>query len=198
MSQKKELSSKFWIIILVTCSLFVILIALGFASFGNEKKPVVENKENGGNVYLNYVGDVAGLKVKDLSPLADSVGIKKDKEGQYFDFSVDVSLDNAAFIDYEISVVKDEKFSTISDDDIKIYLEKENSGIYEEVFGPEKFTPLSKTSKVGTPVGSMGLYKNRSTRVSTDRYRLRIWMSDKSATAKGNYGVDIFVNASAK
>ena len=107
-------------------------------------------------------------------------------------------LDYATYIDYEISVQKDEEFSTISDDDIRIYLEKENSGVYEMVFGPESFTPLRKATKIGTPVDSMVLYENKATKDSTDRYRLRIWVSDKSVTAKGNYGLNVFVNADTK
>lgn len=197
MKKKNELTSKFWIILLIICSIFVILIALGFAKYSNTKKSVIENKEHGGEVIINYIDNITGIKLKDLVPTADSVASKNSKEGQYYDFSLDVTLDNATSINYEISVLKDEEFSTISDEDIKIYLEKENSGIYEVVAGPMSYTPLKVSTKIGTPVGSMVLYSNKASRTTTERYRLRIWLSDKSVTQKGNYGLDVYVNASA-
>lgn len=197
MKDKKGLSTKFWITVLLLCSLFVILIAFGFATYSNYKRPVIENKENGGDVVLNYASDSNEFQLKDLTPVLDSVGIKNNKDGEYYDFSVDVSLDNATSIKYEISILKDEEYSTISDEDIRIYLEKEDSGEYVSVFEPASYTPLTRKTKVGTPVGNMILYEGRTTRSQTERFRLRIWSSDKSALSKGNYGVSVYVNASA-
>lgn len=198
MKEKKDLSKKFWYTTLGVAVILLILIVAGFAYFMDSKRPVIEENENGGNIVLNYTNDITGLKLKGIVPMADSVGKKLSEEGEYFDFSVDVSLDNATYIDYEISIVKDETFSTIPDDDIRIYLEQEDSGSYVEVLEPTKFTPLKKKSKIGTPVGSMVLFQTKKTKSLTDRYRLRIWVSDKSLITKGDYGVEVFVNASTK
>ena len=198
MKEKRELSKKFWYTTLGVSVVLLILIVAGFAYFIGSKRPVIEENENGGNIVLNYTNDITGLKLKDIIPVADDVGKKSSEEGEYFDFSVDVSLDNATYIDYEISIVKDEKFSTIPDDDIRIYLEQEDSGSYIEVLEPTKFTPLKKKSKIGTPAGSMVLFQTKKTKSLTDRYRLRMWVSDKSLITKGNYGVEVFVNANTK
>ena len=80
MKERKDLSSKFWITVLIVCTLFVIVIAFGFAIYDGMKRPVIENDENGGEVTLNYVDDITGLKIKDMVPTADTVGIKNNKE----------------------------------------------------------------------------------------------------------------------
>ena len=195
MKEKKELSKRFWFTDLSICFLLVILIAVGFALFSKSKNPVIEELENAGDVILNYADDITGVKITNATPTSDAVGIKNMTKGQYFDFSVDVTLDNAPYIEYEISVVKDENYSTIPDDDIRIYLEQEQSGAYVEVFAPSKFTPLKKKTSIGTPVGSMVLYQTKRTKKTVDRYRLRVWVADKSLMEKGNYGLEVFVNA---
>lgn len=198
MKEKRELSKKFWCIILSVSIAFILLIVAGFACFTNSKKPVIEEFENGGNIVLNYTDAVAGLKIKDAVPIKDEEGKKSLEKDHYFDFSIDVSLDNATYIEYELSIVKDEKYSTIPDEDIRFYLEQEDSGSYMEVLKPTKFTPLKEKSKVGTPAGSMLLFKTKKIKSLTDRYRLRMWVSDKSKISKGNYAVEVFVNANTK
>ena len=66
------------------------------------------------------------------------------------------------------------------------------------MFGPDKYKPLKKKNKFGTDVGSMVLVDTKKTNTSTDNYRLRIWLSDKSVTTDGNYSVKVVVNALAK
>lgn len=198
MKEKRELSKKFWWVVLSVSVALVLLIVAGFAFFMNCKRPVIEESENGGSIVLKSTNDLAGFKIENAVPTTDEVGMKADQEGKYFDFFIDVSLDNATYIDYEISIAKDEKFSTIPDDDIRIYLEQEDSGAYTTVLEPCKFTPLKNKSKIGTPVGSMVLFKTKKTKSLTDRYRLRMWLSDKSLVLNGNFGVEVFVNARTK
>ena len=107
-------------------------------------------------------------------------------------------MDNASAVEYEISLVKNQVNSNISNDDIKIYLEKEKSGTYTKVFGPDKFTPLKKNTKLGSKKGSMSLLSVRKTNSTADNYRLRVWLSDKSTLDKGDYEVDVEVNGIAK
>lgn len=197
MEENKEEIPKFLIVELGMCIIFVIIMAIGIAVFVNRDEKVITKKENGANIVLNYSGNTNGLSIKDATPTTDSIGMQGIEEGEYFDFSVDVALDNAPSLEYEIVAIKDKKNSTISDDDIKIYLEKEKSGTYTKVFGPSKYTPLKKKSKFGSPTGSMVLLKTKKTNTSVDNYRLRMWLSDKSVST-GTYSVEIVVNAIAK
>lgn len=198
MENKKELSKNFWYMIIGICSLLIVIIIIAFVVFANRKPEVVEKNENGANIVLNYSSDVSGLKLTELTPTTDAVGMKNSNEDEYFDFSVEVALDNARGVEYEISAIKDTKNSNISDDDIKIYLEKEKSGTYTKVFGPEKFKPLKKKTEIGSEKGSMVLTKTKKTNSIADNYRLRVWLSDKSNTPSGNYSIKIVVNGKAK
>ena len=198
MEKNKEVVPKFLIFELSICVIFVIVLAIGIAVFANRDEEVVVKKEKGANIVLNYSSNVNGLSIKGATPTTDSVGLQKSEDGEYFDFSVEVKLDNAPSLEYEIAAVKDKVNSTIADDDIRIYLEKEKSGTYTKVFGPSKYTPLKKKDKFGTHAGSMVLLNTKKTNTSTDNYRLRMWLSDKSVTTSGDYSIEIVVNAIAK
>lgn len=197
MEKNKEEVPTFLIVILSICIVFIIIVAIGIAVFVNREPEVKEKRELGSNITLNYSSDINGLYIKGATPTTDQVGIKEDEDGKYFDFSIDVKLDNAPSVEYEISAVKDKSKSTIADSDIKIYLEKEKSGTYTKVFGPSKYTPLKKKTKLGSKPGSMVLTKTKKTNSSVDNYRLRVWLSDTSLVS-GDYSIEIEVNAISK
>lgn len=197
-NKKGELSKKFWYIVIGLCTVLLIFLIVGFVIYKNRKPEVVDKKVTGGSVVLNYVDNITGLTLKDMTPTTDAIGMKKDKEEEYFDFSIDTEISEAKEIEYELAVVKDKSLSTISDDDIKIYLEKEDSGTYNMVFGPEPYKAIKKDSKLGSPEGSMILLKEKKKKDSKENYRLRIWLSDKSLTPKGNYSVEVILNGKAK
>ncbi len=198
MEKKRELSKNFWIIWIAIILFLIIAVAVGFALFANRKNEVIIQEENGGNVVLNYSSNFPGIKIINAVPTTDAVGMKNSDEGEYFDFSVESSLDNARSVEYEISLVKDKKFSTIPDEDIHIYLEKENSGTYAALFEPTVFTPLKKDNKYGSKAGYMVLTKEKKSKSSVDLYRLRIWLRDQSTVVNGNYSVEVVVSGISK
>lgn len=193
-----ELSKNFWFVLTGVCIVLVVFVGIIFFAFANREEEVIEKKVKGGNILLNYTNDITGLTITKATPVTDAVGMKNDKDGQYFDFSIDIDLDSATEIDYEIAVAKDEKLSTIKDDDIRIYLEKEITGTYEKVFGPESYKELEKDSKLGSPEGSMVILKDSTKKGLKENYRLRMWLSNKSVTKDGNYSVEVLVNGKAK
>lgn len=192
-------SKKSFIVLIVSVIILLLgLIIAGFVLFSMQGQKVIEEEENGADIILNYSSDDSGLLIKNASKTKDDDGILNLKDGEYFDFSIEVLLDNASSVEYEVSIEKDEDNSTISDEDIKIYLEKEKEGTYTKVFGPSKFTPLKKTSKYGSKKGSMPLVEVKKTNSSTDNYRLRMWLSDKSSLNSGTYSVNVEVNGISK
>ena len=196
--KKGELSKEFWYFFIGFCCLFIIVLAVGFAVFANREDEVLEKEKSGGNIVLNYTNNISGLKIINATPTTDAIGIKNNEDGQYFDFSIDTKLDNPPSIEYEIAAIKDSTISTISNDDIKIYLEKENSGSFTKVFGPAKFSAIKENTKLGSPEGSMVLTHSKIKKSGTENYRLRMWLSDKSVLTSGNYGIEIVVNGKAK
>lgn len=194
----KSSNRAFIIMMSLVSSVLIGLIVLGFVIFSLNGPKIVDEEENGADIILNYSSNISGLQIRNASKTKDADGILNLKDGEYFDFSVEVILDNASKVEYEISVIKDELNSTISDDDIKIYLEKEKEGTYTKVFGPSKFKPLKKKSEFGSVKGSMPLLNVKKTNSSTDNYRLRMWLSDESTLSDGTYAVEVEVNGVAK
>ena len=143
---------------------------------------------------MTYTENMNGISIQDALPTSDEVGKHLNGKGEYFDFTIKSNVVNSS-ITYEIAAIKD-KSSTISDDSIKLYLEKQNSGTYEQVMEPTIFKSITKRSKIGSPKGSMVLYKLNRKKSGTDNYRLRMWIKedavvemDKSYTVKVNvYG----------
>ena len=192
-------SKRAFIILMISIILILGgLIVTGFIVFSMREKDIQIEEENGADIILNYSSNNSGLEIKNAAKTKDDDGIANLKDGEYFDFSIETLLDNASNVEYEISIIKDEDVSTIPDEDIRIYLEKEKEGTYTKVFGPDKFTPLKKKSEFGSKKGSMPLISVRKTNSNTDSYRLKIWLSDKTTLNNGTYSVEVEVNGIAK
>ncbi len=202
--ENKSNSSKFIFISVILVTILVILVlCLSFTAF---KKAASDddrnNSDNGSNgsgginskISMTYTENMNGISIQDALPTSDEVGKHLNGKGEYFDFTIKSNIVNGS-ITYEIAAIKD-KSSTISDNSIKLYLEKQNSGSYEQVMEPTIFKSITKKSKIGSPNGSMVLYKLNRKKSGTDNYRLRMWIKedavvemDKSYTVKVNvYG----------
>lgn len=196
--KEEKLTKSFYVLIIVISILLIVGIAAGFFSFINREEKVINKTKSGGNIVLNYSDDTNGLRLINAVATTDEMGKKDLTEGDYFDFSVDVDLDNASEVQYEISLTKNSESSTINDKDIRIYLEQEDSGTYNGIFGPESFLPLKSKTKLGSKKGSLVVAKVKKTKSSTDNYRLRIWLNEKAIVTDGSYSVEVNINGKAK
>ena len=190
-------SKNFWIAVIAVCTFMTVLITISFIAFVNRSPEIVEKEESGGKVFLNYVSETNALTVVNAIPTTDAVGMKNSEAGQYFDFSVDVNVDGASKVEYEISVIKVRETSTIADGDIRIYLEKEDSGTYMRLFGPEPYKPMKNYTSVGSELGSMVLANVKKIKSGTDNYRLRIWKAETAAPG-GDYSIEVDIHAVGK
>lgn len=201
--ENKSNSSKFIFISVILVTILVILVlCLSFTAFKKATSEDGTNSSNDSNgngginskISMTYTENMNGISIQDALPTSDEVGKKLNGKGEYFDFTIKSNIVNSS-ITYEIAAIKD-KSSTISDYSIKLYLEKQNSGTYEQVMEPTIFKSITKRSKIGSPKGSMVLYKFNRKKSGTDNYRLRMWIKedavvemDKSYTVKVNvYG----------
>ena len=198
MNKEVKQSNYFWYLIVGIIFVMILVASIGFVAFSNREDEVIEKNSDWAKVYLNYSSDIPGLKLTNMAPTSNDVSMNELKEGYYFDFSVEVDMLKAKEYEYEISVVKDSNNSSIVDDDVRVYLEKEDSGSYVQVFEPNKYSPLKKKSDLGSPKGSMVLYTESCSKDCSNNYRLRIWLSDSSTVTIGSYGVDVIVNGVAK
>ena len=147
------------VIFLVLLSIILILvIVISFSSFFKKQEKNVREIVKTGTVSMNYKSEVNGLQLVDLTPVSDSVAKENRVDGSYFDFSVSSEFDNDSIVDYEITLIKDQS-STIPDEDVMVYLEKQSSGTYAKVKDPQPFTAIKKKTKLGSPAKSMVLDK---------------------------------------
>ena len=193
---KNKVTIKTLIFIIFVSICFISFSVFGFIKYSEIKNNVVEKNLDGGKVSLNYLSDFSFLNKSNQSPLIDSLGIISSDVDGYFDFDVDTEFDNANNISYELSLSK--VSGTIPDGDIKVYLEKEDSGTYSAVFEPKLFKKINKDSDLGSKKGSMILVKSSLKKSTVDHYRLRTWVSDKSMLSTGNYVLEINLVAKAK
>ena len=191
---------KLIVIISVVSVLLLLLLVIMIVSFYNKPKEVINDNQVGGEVNISYTDKSNTLNVINLTPVEDGAAIKDLTGDNYFEFSVETKIDKAKEVNYEISISKNTDKCTVNDQDIKVYLEKENSGSYSKVFGPSKFKGISKTSELGTPKGDMVLSKVTNKKSIIENYRLKVWLSStaEAGTVPQNYSIDINVVGDAE
>lgn len=200
MQDKKGVSKgiKFWAFTIV---IFVIGI-IGWAFYDHYSQPadVEEITLDGGRISLTYADDANLFAIFNATPTSDLVGTKFDSADLFFDFTIKTEILDANFVEYEIILIKDEKNSTALEGNVKVYLEKEDSGTYSSVFDPEIF--IANVDDDDNIAGSaMSIYKNKRKSSGNDNYRLRMWISDAAVYSSDviqNFGVKIAIKGKAK
>ena len=143
---------------------------INFTNTGNKSNTI-----RTGELRMSYTEDTNGISIENALPISDDVGRKMNDVNQYFDFTVGTTIRGTATINYEISAAKDVN-STLSDDQVKLYLEKRNGAVYEEEMAPKVFTPLTSKTEWGTEKGDMLLATGVSSHSEDVQYRLRMWI----------------------
>ncbi len=175
---EKQSNGKLFTIIICLCLFIIMVIGISVATFTYTKENNGGiNKISTGNIYLNYTEDTNGINITNAYPMTDEVGKLLTDENQYFDFSINTILEGNVVANYEISAEK-VVTSTLDNDDVKLYLEKEVNNSYKEVMEPKHFTPLDKSTNLGTPAGAMLLYSDSVSKSSIVDYRLRMWVDE--------------------
>lgn len=159
--------------------LVLLVIVLSFSTYFHTEKAKIYNYNNTENVSMTYAESTNSISIANAFPISDEAGKTLKGKGEYFDFSVTTKVIKGNPVEYEIVAVKDDN-STLSDNEVKIYLEKQENGTYEQVLKPKEFEPLQEESNIGAPIGSMVLLKVKKTSSGNDNYRLRMWVSDQA------------------
>lgn len=176
-TEEKKYSKRILFSLLLIIVLVFSVISISFTAYVKIEKNKSSNEENQGNVSMTYTEDNNGISIENASPISDEVGKVLNAKGEYFDFTVTTKVAQDTSVFYEIAAIKDPN-STIDDKDVKIYLEKQKSGTYEQVMAPTPFITIPNGSNTGAPKGSMILQKVKKTSNSTDNYRLRMWVNE--------------------
>lgn len=192
----KESNNKIFIIVICLFIFIIMVIGVSMATFTYTKEKDSVNTISTGNIYLNYNEENNGINITNAYPMSDDLGRVLTNEDQYFDFSVDASIKGDVIAKYEIAAIKDTT-STLDNDEVKLYLEKKINDNYEEVMEPKNFTPLEKSTDLGTMAGSMLLDSGSFSKSSSVSYRLRMWVDSDTVVDNlvKNFRVTVSVKA---
>lgn len=194
--KKTPLSAEFWVLFIVICLILSFLLIICYQIYNNRETVIVDEKHEGADIVIDYTSDIKLLSLTDLTPISNAEGIN-GSEDKFFEFTVDIKQKDAEEVEYELSVIKD-KSSTIDDKDVRIYLEKYVNNSYVEVFRPSPFEELTEDTTAGSKKGSMVIYNDSVISSDSQKYRLRLWLSNTSVVTSGSYSIDLAVNAVAK
>lgn len=185
-------------IVLGISLILILVVVFAFMMFFREQKQNVNEVVKNSVVTMNYKTSTNEFSLTNLTPMSNESGKDLRDGGSYFDFSVSSKMDEDASVQYEIALIKDDS-STIPDNDIVVYLEKQSSGTYAKVEDPTVFTPIKKKTTLGSPAKSMVLDKVNLSSEKEVNYRLRLWVREGAVVdPSATYSVKIKVFGQAK
>lgn len=175
--EENKKSNKFLIFSLVMSSAVIAIILAVTINYMNEPLQVITKELNGGSVVLSYTDDTNSLSLSgdNIKLYNDYYGTHENSADMYFDFSVSSELDEADLINYEISIVPDER-TTIPKDKVRIYLEKMVDGTFTPVSDPQWLKLETKETEMGSRKGSMVIANETIKKSLSSNYRLRAWV----------------------
>lgn len=178
-TEEKRYSRKVIISLIVIIILVFTVISISFTAYVKMEQTKHSNEDLEGNVNMTYTESKNGIFIENASPVSDEVGKNLSASGEYFDFTVKTTVIKGKPITYEITAIKDAD-CTIPDQDIKVYLEKQVNGTYEQLVEPKAFEPIKKKTNIGSPANSMVLKRVKTKNSVVDNYRLRMWVNEKA------------------
>ena len=167
----------------VTALLLLLIVTLGvtYAAFSYAGTGEKVNSLSTGTVTMSYNEATNGLSITNALPVEDCTG---EKSTDTFDFTMSITMKGNFTISYEVTAEKDES-STLSDDDVRIYLERSEDGTtYEAVSGPNSYTMIGNEDEFGASANEMILDSGTVTKSVDYKYKLRMWLS-KNAEVTG-------------
>jgi len=189
-SQKKVLLSVLGVAILV-----VAVIGISFAIYQTTFDSSNSNSIATGTIMVSYTEPTNAINIADALPMSDEDGKALSGSGNTFDFTVSTKATNALTVPYTISLTKVAD-STLTDDDVKVYLTKDGSPVVE----PTKISALSAFASRGdskTLYTTQDVYTTTDEPAKTSNYVLRMWIDqdvavsgDTSKTYKAKVNVD--------
>lgn len=207
----KKKSTGLLLSILGVLSLVLITAGVTYAFFSYAKEGLTENTISTGTITFVYdeLADQEGnqIKIENALPMSDSEGMALEGEKNVFNFKVTSTVSGDASIPYEVTARK--KSGTLSEDQIKLYLESTGSETNGENFtvanGEVKtYKDLTQTA-TEVPAGTVEktIYKGTVPGGSnyTQNFELRMWIAgdkDENGAYTGtDYSAYEFVKKSA-
>lgn len=182
--------------------LVVVVVGVSFAAFNFSQSGDVENNITTGTINMTYSEPENGINLVNALPMSDEQGMLLSGNNQYFDFTIDTTVNGSGSttINYAITAVKGD--STVDDSAIKVYLTSMDNTADSEILAPTKISELSVTTgseNYQAPSGEFILTTGTLTNSVSHSYRLRMWVADdfSTLTSSGEYRLKVNVYGAA-
>lgn len=202
MKKNKEVGSnelKLILSVVLVLLLVVSVIGVTYALFTYSKVGNVKNTITTGSITFNYIETSNGISLVDAMPISDEIGKKlkyAEQNNGYFDFNVSCRIAGTAKIQYEVYSTKEKVSNPIDDQYVKIYL---TDGTNDNALsGYDNEVPTYEDLKDALSVeNAKQLYFGTFNSTGTQRFRLRMWVSDKYVVPSVSEEFKIKVNVQA-
>lgn len=203
-----SLSRQILLSILGIAILIVAVVGVSYAVFTTSMDGSKINVINSGTISMSFVESSNGILINNAMPISNEEGKRLIGENNVFDFVVSSSIAGATTVNYEIVAEKVlVNGEELSNDDVKIYLEKMVNGEYVSTSiteEPKGFIENGSISEVGSKEHEMTLHCDSfqnldgSKKVFSDNYRLRMWVSDTTVIDDVSKTFQIKINVYGK
>ena len=199
MKEKKRLLLSIGLVLI----LVLMIVGISYAAFkftGTGKK---ENTITTGAITMKYTESTNVINMTGALPTTDATGKVRLTEGEYFDFTLEGTIQGTENINWEIAA-EDVTTGTKKIDGkyIKLYLTSLDENNNEtEVMAPKVYSAdTTSDDYTGRPAGMMSLTKGSTSTSFSTKYRLRMYV-DESYNPQGdggNLAFSIKINAYGK
>lgn len=183
------------LIIFLMCS----IVFLTYAIFRYSKEGSIKNVISTGNITFSYTETTNGITLDDALPISDEIGKKLEKNdgnNGYFDFNVSCTMAGFSNVFYEVYATKLDVEDQLDEKYVKIYL---TDGTTDDALsGYDISVPTyDKLKKSIKNAASKQLYYGNFTSNGTQKFRLRMWISDEYMLVSKSEHFKIKVNVEA-
>ncbi len=182
------------VIIVILVVMLIAIIGVSYAAFNFSQAGSVPNKITTGYITMSYTESDNTINLGNALPTTDNTGVRRLKDGEYFDFEVTTDIKGNSYVNYEISA-KEVGEGTIDGSNIKLYLSIVNEDgtetsatkgvkVYSSsVVGtvPTYKEEVMANSITGRPAGEMSLLTGTASSQGevTTKYRLRMYVAEE-------------------
>ncbi len=169
------------IIIVLLMVMVIAVIGVSWAVFNYSATGTKLNSITTGSITMSYEETDNTISLTGALPTTDKTGKTRLTDGEYFDFTVSSKIAGDVNINYEISA-KDVTTSDrkIDGSNIKLYLTRLTDDGEEELMTPEVYNEEATANDyTGRPSGEMSLYTSSMNSSETNRYRLRMYVTEE-------------------
>ncbi len=205
MSRKKQEKQVNQIVVsvLAVAILIVAVVGISVAVFVYSKSGSKVNSIETGTITMTYNEADNGISITDAMPMNEDDGkLIPAEANNVFDFNVNAKISGKTTINYDVTAKKIDEKCTLTDSDVKLYLEQSTDGTtdWKEKMAPKNFTPGGEKTAEATPATEMLLTSGQfSGKNETDYYRLRMWVDEsykvQSTPKTYTIAVNVYGNA---